>query len=537
MTIAEYIIQKLKENSCNHVAGIPGTSCAGFFNAIERDENIDYVLTTNELESGYIADGYGRMGGFGAVCVSYGVGTLSLVNAVASAFTERVPLVIINGGPSEEDLRIEKELGSLFSHSTGSKQADLNVFTHVTVFAKVIESTTKAQILIDEAFEAAAREFRPVYIEIPQDTWDTQISTTTKNKVVQQINDSNEFLSLANKTITNASSPILFVGVEVVRKNLYSKVLALIEKWNIPFVTTALAKSYILETHPLFVGCYDSDLFHNSERFKTVDNSDCPIGLGCIWGIDHRAFIKMKFDEIVEVSFSKGRVGQQKFKDLDIELVIDAFLQLDIYVTKHIPKKEIRNINTNPDYFGHNQVFASINKHIQQQNNVQVAMDTCLGSFPGADLEMSNRNMYLANPVWLSIGQGTPAAIGAFLKNKKHPIVITGDGGFQMVAQSFSTMVKYHIPALIIVLDNSLYAIEQFLIDGTYFTEEKPPLKYVELNNWSYEKFPEVFKGGIGKRVQNQQGLDDFIKSWLNSDKNEPWIVACEIPKKDLPSK
>ena len=150
MTIAEYIIKKLKEYGCNHVAGIPGTSCAGFFNAIDRDENIDYILTTNELESGYIADGYGRNGCFGAVCVSYGVGTLSLLNAIASAFTERVPLLVINGGPTEKDLRIEREFGSLFSHSTGAKQTDLHVFKHVTVFAEIIDNFANSLQIVKE---------------------------------------------------------------------------------------------------------------------------------------------------------------------------------------------------------------------------------------------------------------------------------------------------------------------------------------------------------------------------------------------------
>ena len=536
MTIAEYIIKKLKEYDCNHVAGIPGTSCAGFFNAIDRDDNIDYILTTNELESGYIADGYGRNGGFGAVCVSYGVGTLSLLNAVASAFTERVPLMVINGGPTEEDLRIEKELESLFSHSTGAKQTDLNVFKNVTVFAKVIERTSEAQFIIDEAFETAANEFRPVYLEIPQNFWDNELSENNDKKTVQKIEENTVFQSLANTAIIKSSSPVLFVGVEVVRKNLHEKVLALIEKWNIPFVTTALAKSYISESHPLFAGCYDSDLFHTSGRFEIIDNSDCLIGLGCIWGIDHRAFVKEKYDEMVAVSFSKGRVSKEKFDAVDLELTIDAFLQLDISVATTIPTKTTRSSNSNPDYFGHNEVFASVNEHIQNQDNIQIIMDTCLGSFPGADLDMPTRNMYLANPVWLSIGQGTPAAIGAYLKNKKTPIIISGDGGFQMVAQSFSTMVKYNIPALIIILDNSLYAIEQYLIDSSYFTENKPPLKYVQLNNWSYESFPKVFKGGTGKRAKTKQELDTIISSWKTSEKNKPWIIACEIPHKDLPS-
>lgn len=536
MTIAEYILQKLKENGCYHVIGIPGTSCAGFFESIDQDNEVEYVVTTNELEAGYIADGYGRSGGFGAVCVSYGVGTLSLVNAIASAFTERVPVIIINGGPTQEDLRIERELGSLFSHSTGGDQTDLNIFRQITVFSEILNDLAKTKEYIDVAFFKAKIEQRPVYLEIPQDCWDKKISEETFNLPQETHNASVDFIREAEIKISAAKSPILFIGVEIVRKQLRDKILTLIDNWNIPFVTTVLAKSYLPESHPNFIGTYDSDLFHKKDLFQIIDDSDCPISFGCIWGIDHREYIKRKYNSMIDVAFNKARVSTQYFSPIAIESVIDTFIKWSIKTSVQIPQKAVA-FNTS-DEFGHDQIFSTINNFLKSTENIQVVLDTCLGSFPGADLQMPNTDMYLANPVWLSIGQGTPAAIGAYLKNRKHPIIISGDGGFQMVAQSYSTMVKYCIPALIIILDNSLYAIEQYLIDSSYFNENKPPLKYVELNRWAYEKFPLVFNGGYGKRIYTEKELVEVLDEWQNTDnKNQPWIISCEISKKNLPSK
>ena len=87
MELSEYVISLLKQNETNHVFGIPGTSCDSFFDAIDGDPEMSYFVTVNELEAGYAADGYGRGKGIGVVCVSYGVGTLSLVKAVAGGFT------------------------------------------------------------------------------------------------------------------------------------------------------------------------------------------------------------------------------------------------------------------------------------------------------------------------------------------------------------------------------------------------------------------------------------------------------------------
>ena len=184
----------------------------------------------------------------------------------------------------------------------------------------------------------------------------------------------------------------------------------------------------------------------------------------------------------------------------------------------------------------HNKVFSSVNDFLKDKKDLQVVIDTCLGSFLGADLQMPSTEMYLANPIWLSIGHGTPASIGSYVANRKKPLIISGDGGFQMVAQAYSTMVKYNVPALIIILDNGLYAIEQYLIDNTFFTEEKEPLEYVKLNAWNYEEFPRVFGGGIGHRAKSSSELTQLLRKWTNDKNPRPWIVACEIQPKDLPA-
>src|SRR5690606_7308454 len=118
----------------------------------------------------------------------------------------------------------------------------------------------------------------------------------------------------------------------------------------------------------------------------------------------------------------------------------------------------------------HDSVFEMINTFISdKRNRLIVIADTCLSSYPAVDLFMPETEMFLSNPVWLSIGHGTPASIGAYLATGRRPIILTGDGGFQMVAQTFSTMVKYKIPAIILIIDNGLYGIEQFLLDKSFY--------------------------------------------------------------------
>ena len=86
-TIGEYLIERLQAMGLTDIFGIPGDFVLGFYGLLE-DSPIRVIGTTNELNAGYAADAYARVKGIGAVCVTYSVGGLSLVNAVAGAYAE-----------------------------------------------------------------------------------------------------------------------------------------------------------------------------------------------------------------------------------------------------------------------------------------------------------------------------------------------------------------------------------------------------------------------------------------------------------------
>jgi hypothetical protein len=73
-------------------------------------------VTNSDLEAGYAADGYARVKGLSAVAVSYGPGTLSIANAVAGAYIERSPIVVINGGPSDKNITDQNNAAHLTSY-------------------------------------------------------------------------------------------------------------------------------------------------------------------------------------------------------------------------------------------------------------------------------------------------------------------------------------------------------------------------------------------------------------------------------------
>src|SRR5262245_60847663 len=144
MTVAEYLIARLREAGVEHVFTVPGDYAAKFIEALDAATGIARVANINELGSGYAADGYARFKGAGAACVQYGVGSFSLLNCAAGSYVERVPVVVISASPSTKDRGLEETQSILFHHSTGDLRADQIVFQNVTVASVVIEDPETA---------------------------------------------------------------------------------------------------------------------------------------------------------------------------------------------------------------------------------------------------------------------------------------------------------------------------------------------------------------------------------------------------------
>lgn len=541
MTLIQYILHCLKKNGCHHIVGVPGTSCAAVYFAVDKDPEMSCIVTVNELEAGYIADGYGRFAGMGAVAVSYGVGSLSMINAIASAYTEKVPMIILNGGPTAGEQSDQDQYGILFSHSTGQRHSDLEAFKNVTVAAAIIDDMSQAQRVIADLFRQAKLAPGPVYLEVANNRWNTEIDIDEEEEIAQEATIPAELVVAFHKKISAASNPVLVLGSELSRRRLEGLAEEFVDRFKIPFVTTLLSKSLLDERHPLFIGTYDSDLVNKPPR-RYAESSDCLIALGCIFGIDHGTLVKSQYDNMIDVSYGKARIGTTKYRE---DVSLERFLQAVLSIPRAAKLRSEQEASLLKDKLqrekserpSHDTVFKTINKFISDKGDKLVMVaDTCLSSYPAADLDMSSTRMFLANPVWLSIGQGTPASIGAYLATGKRPIIVTGDGGFQMIAQTFSTMVKYRIPAIIAVIDNGIYGIEQFLLDKTFYTEHgKPPIDFNLLNRWKYENFPDVFGGGKGFRMNDTRKVYEVLEeSFKYTD--GPVIIAVEVDIRDIPT-
>ena len=122
-TLSRYLLHRLQEAGISHLFGVPGDYVLDFLDEVIASP-IQWVGTCNELNAGYAADGYARLNGAGAAVVTYCVGGLSILNAVAGAYAERVPLIVISGAPPAR----RREAGALVHHLVSDYYLQLDIF-------------------------------------------------------------------------------------------------------------------------------------------------------------------------------------------------------------------------------------------------------------------------------------------------------------------------------------------------------------------------------------------------------------------------
>ena len=104
ISVVDYLVCQLEKLGINEVFGLPGDFNFNIVEAIEKNENTNWIGCTNELNAGYAADGYARVKGYGAIVTTYGVGELSAINAIAGSYAEYVPVIKIVGVPSTSNI-------------------------------------------------------------------------------------------------------------------------------------------------------------------------------------------------------------------------------------------------------------------------------------------------------------------------------------------------------------------------------------------------------------------------------------------------
>ena len=314
-TIGEYLIQRLQDYGLKHVFGIPGDFILQFYAELCASP-IQVVGCTREDNAGYAADGYARVHGLGAVCVTFSVGGLSTCNSVSGAFAEKSPVVVISGAPGVRERRKRSQV----HHMVGAHDAQRRAFEPITAASVIIEDPLTAFREIDRALSTCLARKQPVYIELPRDRVDMTGLENHVSEAETARSDQDE-LAEAVAEITAmlkaARNPIIIAGIEVHRFGLTGGLMAFAEKHGIPVCSTLLGKSVVSEKHPLYAGTYVGAL-SRPDLVEFVEASDCVLSLGApITDTDTGVFTtRLVPERTVHATSQTVRIRHHGFEDV-----------------------------------------------------------------------------------------------------------------------------------------------------------------------------------------------------------------------------
>ncbi len=534
-TVADYILKRLSEQHVDTLFGVPAAYCAPLFDAAAA-HGMTSVVTASDLEAGYAADGYARTKGLGAASVAYGVGTLSMINAIAGAYVERSPVVVINGGPTSQNLSNLHQFDVLFSHSIGQDATDLTAYTLVTANAARAAKVSDVPGIVDQAISTAVMKKRPVYIEINMAIWHSACPMPAGTLPVANppAGTEQQLATTIVGLVRAAQSPLILIGTEIQRYGLADKVADLIAKLGVRWATALLAKSTLPEQGDGWIGVYDPP--HSQPAVQSaVENADLLVTLGCVFPNGYAALVQNAFGRMVQIYESKVRIKTASKQNAEIGALVSALVTAAATAPPNPVPGGAVPAPPGPatGSLTYKQVFERIGAALD--SSWIVIPDTFLGTYSAANLPVKGHDAFLCSGVWASIGHSVAAALGASFGSGRRPLVLCGDGGFHMTAQTLSTMVHYNRNPVVVVIANGIYGYEQFLVDSSFFSSPtQSPRPYVVLNQWDFGKFASGVGVQFAQTVNTAASLDASLAAAKAT--NAPALIVAQVNPHDLPA-
>jgi len=497
LSIGQYLIRRLTDYGVGHVFGLPGDYVLAFYSMLEHSR-LDLISCTREDCAGFAADAYARVHGMGAVCVTYGVGGLSLANSVAGAYAEQSPVVVISGATGLK----ERADNPLLHHRVRGWNTQLDVFDKLCAASIELSDPATAYRDIDYALDTAHRMKRPVYLELPRDMVDVVPEQSRSFEPKALASDPAvlaEAIREAVARIEAAERPVIVAGVELHRYGLQAETLALAENAGIPLAASMLAKSVISEVHPLYIGLYEGAM-GRAEVSRFVEDSDCVILLGTMLTDVNLGIFTAKLDlaQSILATSEELRISHHHFHHVLLEDFIKGLAAARPQARPQSlppgPAAARGPFQLAPDQpITTTRLVRRLDESLDDKTLVIADVGDSL--FASSELVIQGQTEFLSPAYYTSMGFAVPAALGAKMARHDLKVVaLVGDGAFQMTGMELSTIVKHRLPMTVIVLDNGGYGTERLIHEGSFN----------DINPWQYQMLPEVLGSGTGYEVRTE---------------------------------
>ena len=495
-TIGTLLLDRLYKLGLHHIFGIPGDYVLTLYKLIEESP-IRHIGTSREDCAGFAADAYARVHGIGGACVTYCVGGLNMVNAMACAYAERSPVVLISGSPG----LAERVKNPFLHHMVRDFSTQRDVFEKITVASVILDDPHTAEREIDRALKALMQFKRPIYLEIPRDLVGAPVQVVSKEPPKETACQSDsaalkEAVAEVRGLLSGSERPVILAGAEIHRFGLQDELTELVEHMNVPIATTLLGKSVIRENHPLYIGVYGG-LVGREEILEFVENADCLLTLGTLLTDveDVKAHTTLlAAGRTVHATADAIAIKHHTYEGVCFEDFVRALVAspLPSFPSRVLPPRDSVRFDP-PDPQAAvtlRNVFGYLDGLLNDKTVVIADVGESL--FAAADLRVQKSAEFLSPAYYTSMGFSVPAALGVgFADPALRSLVLVGDGALQMTGTELSTCIRHGQAPIVVVLNNHGYSTERQILEGPFN----------DIHEWQYEKICDLLGGGVGHRV------------------------------------
>lgn len=475
MKVSDYIVSFLEQKGIAHVFGYPGGMVTHLMDSLSKSDSIHTHLTYHEQGASFCVCGAAQISNRPTVAfATSGPGITNMITGICNAWFDSIPAVFISGQVNTYEGR-----NGLSVRQLGFQETDIvSIVKSVTKYAVCIQEPSDVCYELEKAFALAQTGRRgPVLLDIPMDIFRSEIDTRQVAHYDQaplKESDASVAVPIADtilRAIRAARRPCLLLGngAHLVDK---TALLAVVDKLNIPVVTSMPAVDLLPGEHPLmfgFIGAYGKRVANT-----LLEKSDLLIAMGTRLDFRQTGNDKQYFAtdaELIRVDIDAAEL-ENRIKPTEQSYLCDIralFAQLNIaaftpgdHKAWYAVCRQIRELLARYDYQQEESLLKRLASFIPEdavittdvgQNQVWVAQH-----FPVA----KQRVLFSAGHG--AMGYSLPAAIGACLESGGKPtFCFCGDGGLQMNIQELQVLARENLPIHIIVLNNhSLGMIRHF---------------------------------------------------------------------------
>ncbi|WP_066633755.1 thiamine pyrophosphate-binding protein [Desulfolucanica intricata] len=457
-TVAQVILKALAAWGVKNIYGVSGDAVLPLMDALGKQEEIKFYSTASEQGASFMACGEARVTGKPGVCLSTeGPGALNLVNGVADAYRDGIPMLVITG---------QVETAKL---STNSKQYfdQQQLFAPITGLTSLLtrpESTVK---MFKVAMEKAIGDNTPCHISIPGDI----ILSPAHDCDIPPLSDPSPpgisgNIEEAIETIGCCKKPVVITGKAALP--FKDKILQLANRIGAGIIPALGARGIYPGTEKILLGGLGE-----AHIPPLLNQSDCVLLIGAS-PFEHK-FIPSKV-KVVQIDTRPQNLAHS-LRPVpltgDMALILERLL---IGLTNTMPdtgwQEEIeKNHIAHLEMLGDDSKITeapipprkvvSVLSDILPENAI-IAIDT--GEFMHWFDRgfVAKKQQVIISEHWRCMGGGLPFGLGARAACPDRTVVVlTGDGGFIMTMQEILTAVRYSLPVVIIIFNNSKYLLEK----------------------------------------------------------------------------